>query len=111
MITTGSQCDNVMKFLNKKPIFKSLIKNVCVYCANIQKWGQLKNKYDNIYDVVATKEGVFDFINHFSSDKIKPYSITKLITLDDYLDKYKDRHILISKFYGDLTPTHIMNIL
>jgi hypothetical protein len=103
LITTGSQCDNVMKFLNKKPIFKSLIKNVCVYCANIQKWGQLKNKYDNIYDVVATKEGVFDFINHFSSDKIKPYSITKLITLDDYLDKYKDRHILISKFYGDLT--------
>ena len=104
LITTGSQCDNVMHFLNKEPKFKSLIKNVCVYCANIQKWGPLKNKYDIIYDVVVTKKGILDFINHFSSEKIKPYNITKLITLDDYLDKYKDRHILISKFYGDLTP-------
>ena len=104
LITTGSQCDNVMIFLNEEPKFKSLIKNVCVYCANIQKWGQLKKKYDIIYDVVATKKKVIDFINHFSSEKIKPYNVTKLITLNDYLDKYKDRHILISKFYGDLSP-------
>ena len=93
-----------MNFLNKEPEFKSLIKNVCVYCANIQKWGPLKNKYDIIYDVVVNIKGIFDFINHFSSEKIKPYNVTKLITLDDYLDKYKDRHILISKFYGDLNP-------
>ena len=104
LITTGSQCDSLMNFLNKEPEFKSLIKNVCVYCANIQKWGPLKNKYDIIYDVVVNIKGIFDFINHFSSEKIKPYNVTKLITLDDYLDKYKDRHILISKFYGDLNP-------
>ena len=59
LITTGSQCDNVMKFLDEEPKFKNLIKNVCVYCMNIQKWGPLKNKYDLVYDVVNTKKDVF----------------------------------------------------
>ena len=36
--------------------------------------------------------------------RIKPYRVTKLITLKGYLDKYKDRHFTISQFYGDLTP-------
>ena len=37
---------------------------------------------------------------HFKySDLVK-----KLLTLKDYLDKYKERHYSISKFYGDLTP-------
>ena len=104
LITTGSQCDNIMKFLNEEPKFKNCIKNVCVYCMNIQKWGPLKDKFDLVYDVVTTQQGVLDFINHFSSEEIKPYHITKLLTLKDYLDKYKDRHFKISQFYGDLTP-------
>ena len=104
LITTGSQCDNVMKFLNEDQKFKNCIKNVCVYCMNIQKWGPLKNKYDLVYDVVTSQKGVKNFIKNFSSEEIKPYHLTKLITLNDYLDKYKDRHIKISQFYGDLTP-------
>ena len=38
LITTGSQCDNVMKFLDEDPKFKSLIKKICVYCSIIKKW-------------------------------------------------------------------------
>ena len=41
LITTGSQCDNIMKFLDEEPKFKSLIKNVCIYCRNIEK-GSIK---------------------------------------------------------------------
>ena len=104
LITTGSQCETVMKFLDEDPKFKSLIKNVCIYCANLKKWASLKKTYKIIYDVVVTKKGVFNFINHFSSEKIKAYRVTKLITLKDYLDKYKGRHFTISKYYGDLTP-------
>ena len=81
LITTGSQCDNVMKFLDEDKKFKSIIKNVCVYCANIQKWGHLKNKYDIVYDVVISKKGVRHFIEDFSSENIKPYRITKLLIL------------------------------
>ena len=104
LITTGNQCDKVMNFLNEDPNFKKCIKNVCVYCMNIEKWGQLKNKYDLVYDVVKSQKGVFKFIKNFSSEEIKPYRVTKLITLNDYFDKYKDRHFTVSKYYGDLTP-------
>ena len=104
LITTGSQCDNVMTFLDEDPKFKSLIKNVCVYCSNIQRWSILKNKYDLVYDVVNNQFDVFNFITNFSSKEIKPYRITKLITLNDYSEKYKERHIIISQFYGDLSP-------
>jgi hypothetical protein len=93
-----------MKFLDEDPKFKSIIKNVCVYCANIKKWGPLKNKYNIIYDVFISRKRVVEFINHFSSEEIKPYRVTKLITLEDYLGKYKERHLAISEFYGDLTP-------
>ena len=104
LITTGSQCDNIMNFLNEEPKFKNCIKNVCVYCANIKKWGPLKKKYSLIYDVVTSQKAVKEFIQKFSSKEIKTFHITKLITLKDYLDKYKDRHFKISQFYGDLTP-------
>ena len=50
------------------------------------------------------KMEVINFINNFSSEKIKPYRITKVITLNDYLEKYKDKHIKIAQFYGDLSP-------
>ena len=46
---------------------------------------------------------VIDFIKHFSSEEIQPYHLKKLITLDDYLNKYKDSHKTISKYYGDLS--------
>ena len=103
LITTGSQCDNIIRFLDEDPKFKSYIAHVCVYCPDIQNWLHLKSKYDLVYDVVASKDRVINFINNFSSEEIKPYQTIKVITLNDYLEKYKDLHIKISKFYGDLT--------
>ena len=49
------------------------------------------------------------FINDFSSEEIKPYPVKKLLTLKDYNDKYKERHIKISHFYGDLTVEQYNN--
>ena len=40
----------------------------------------------------------------FSSEKIKPFHVTKLIRYEDYIDKCKDRHFSISQFYGNLNP-------
>ena len=54
--------------------------------------------------MVNTKKDVFEFIKHFSSEEIKPYNLTKIITYNDYLNRYKDIHIKLSEFYGDLTP-------
>ena len=104
LISTGIDFDNVMRFLDEEPNFKSFIKNICVYSPDIQKSDQLKRKYDLIDDVVSSKEGVINFIKNFSFKEIEPYHITKVITLNDYLEKYKDIHKKMSQFYGDLDP-------
>ena len=104
LITTEEKCDNVMKFLDEDPKFKNYIKNVCVYCPDIEKWSQIKSKYDLVDSVVNSKKDVIDFIKNCSSEEIEPYPLIKLVTLNDYLEKYKDRHKKISQFYGDLTP-------
>ena len=103
LITTGSKCETIIEFLNKNNNFKNCIKNICVYCFNIKKWGYLKDKYEIVHDVVNDQQSVIKFINDFSLEEIKPYSVTKLLTYKDYKDKYKERHFTISQFYGDLT--------
>ena len=103
IITTGSQCDNVMKFLDIDSKFKSCIAHLCIYIDH-KIWDFLKSKYDSIYDVVSSKEGVINYIKKYCSKEIKTYNITKVITLKNYLEKYKDIHSKISQFYGDLSP-------
>ena len=103
LITTGSKCETVMNFLKENNEFENCVKNVCVYCMNLQKWSPLKQKYPKVYDVYNKRKGVYDFINKFSSNEIKPFPVTKLLTYEDYIDKYKDRHFKISQFYGNLT--------
>ena len=104
IITVGSQCENVMQFLDEDIKFKNCIKSVCVYSMNIQKWAPLKSNYDLVYGVVNSPKEVKEFIEKFASEDIKPSHLTKIITFKDYLEKYKDRHFKISQFYGDLTP-------
>ena len=103
LITTGSKCETIIDFLNKNADFKNCIKKICVYCMNIGKWGYLKDKYEIVHKVVTTQSEVIKFINEYSLEEIKPYSMTKLLTYEDYKSKYKERHITISMFYGDLT--------
>ena len=88
---------------NKK--FENCINNVCIYCFNLEKWIHLKNIYNQIHDDIYNKiKQVANFIKKFSGRKIKPFPLTKLITYEDYLKSYKNRHFKISTFYGDLNP-------
>jgi len=52
-----------------------------------------------VYDIVTSKKEVLNFIKFFSSKEIEPYNVAKIITLKDYLEKYKDLHIKISHYY------------
>jgi len=103
LITTGSKCEKIMSFLENNKPFKDCIDKICVYCMDYDKWSFLKDKYEKIFDVYTDQDEVIEFINKFSSNDIKPFPITKLLTYQDYIDKYKDRHIKISSFYGDMT--------
>ena len=104
-----------MKFLNEDENigFKNCIKNACIYCMKVDKYLPLKNQYPILHDDIYKKrmDVVNKFINKYSSTEIKSYPLTRLLTLADYEGKYKDRHIKISQFYGDLNPeTYKKNI-
>ena len=103
LITTGSKCEKIIKFLEDNKNFEKCIKNICVYCRDLQKWSYLKNNYKIVHEVYNTRKKVNNFIKEYSSKEIKPFPVIKLITYQDYLDRYKDRHFKISQFYGDLT--------
>ena len=63
----------------------------------------MKENPEFIFNVTSKSKDIYDFIIKFSSKDIKPFPLTKLVTLDDYLNKYKERHKKISEYYGDLT--------
>ena len=68
-----------------------------------EKYQYLKEKYpkNDIYD---KRKDVVNFIKKNSSEDINPFPIIKLITYEEYVKVYKERHKKISEFYGDLTP-------
>ena len=104
LITSGRACDKIMNYLNLNKEFKKCINKVCVFCFNLDKWSPLKNKYkDIIYDVCDNQSDVEEFIKKFSSKDIKAFPVTKLITYDDYVDNYKNRHEKISEYYGNMS--------
>ena len=105
LITTGSLFEKVIYLLNQNNEFNNCIKNLCIYCRNLQKYLPLQNTHPKLHENIYNKiNHIFDFINKYASKDIKPYPITKLIRYEDYLEKYKDRHFIISQFYGDLSP-------
>ena len=104
LITTGKTCDKIMEYLNKNKDLKNCIANACVFCYNLGTWSKLLNKYNNILrGVYNIQTQVAEFIKKYSSKDIKPFPLTKLITLADYNNKYKDRHKKISEFYGNMS--------
>ena len=42
LITTGSQCDKVMKFIKEKKVFENCIKHVCIFDKNLEKLVKIK---------------------------------------------------------------------
>ena len=104
LITTGRTCDKIMEYLNKNKDLKNCIANACVFCWNLGTWSKLLNQYNNILrGVYNIQTQVAEFIKKYSSKDIKPFPLTKLITLADYNNKYKDRHKKISEFYGNMS--------
>ena len=104
IITTGSTFEKIMVYLEQNKDFKKCIINACIYCLNLNKYEPLKKKYNILHDDIYNRQfEVVNFIKMFSAEEIKPFPLTKLITYDDYIEKYKDRHFKISQFYGNLT--------
>ena len=98
LITTGNNFDLLMKNCEK---FKECFENICIYCKDSGKYKFLREKYKIIHDdIYTTRDEIIKFIEKYSSNEISHYPLIKLITYQDYLDKYKFMHqkiILIEK--------------
>ena len=104
LITTGSKCETIMDLLKENKVFDNCIQNVSVYCMNLKKYQYLKEKYPKIHnDIYNDPKDIIEFINKYSNENIKSFPITKLISINEYKEKYKDRHLKIAEFYGDYT--------
>jgi len=103
LITSGKSCEKILEFLNENLEFENCINNICVFCFHIDRYKYLKQYpkiNDNIY--ITRNDVIKKFINKYSSETIKPFPLTKLVTYEDYKTKYKDRHLKISEFYGNI---------
>ena len=95
--------NDLKKFFEENKEFKKCFNKGCIYCMNKDKYEKERNENPNFISLVTDDANqVIDFINGLSSKDIKPFPLTKLVTLIDYTNKYKERHEKISEFYGDL---------
>jgi len=78
LITTGSVCEKVMNYIGENKEFFDCIKDVCIYCMDLNKYVSLKEKYPKIHDDIYKKpKDVLNFINKYSDDNIKAFHMTK----------------------------------
>ena len=92
----------IQNILNENNELSQIIQNICIYSKHPEKYYNIKTI--NIFETYKNRNDIINFITIFSSKDIKPFPQTKLITYQDYLDKYKHYHHKISQFYGDLSP-------
>ena len=97
LIVTGSQCEKVMEFLIKNK-YEQFFQNVCIYCMKDYKYTHLSKKYNKIKGVYTKPSEIIKFIEDVSSEETKEFPFTKILTYNDYKDKYYKRHEKISEF-------------
>ena len=102
LIVTGSKYEKVMKNLIKYK-YDHLFQNICIYCFNIKKYSYISKENKKVKGIYDDPKNVVKFIKDYSSIEIKDYPLRKIISYNDYKDKYYERHEKISEFYGDLT--------
>ena len=105
LIISGNNFEKVINFLNENKNFDSYIINYCIYSRDKNDYSYLKDKYPKLHEnIYRNRKEIIYFICKTSSKDINPYPIKKVKTFEDYEDKYKEKHLKISYFYGDLSP-------
>ena len=89
-------------FLNENKQFVNCIQNTIIFDKNKTKTSVNIEPLTK-FETCDNKEAIKNLIVSSSSKNIKPFITNKLIKYQDYLDKYKIYHKLISNFYGDLS--------
>ena len=101
LICPGSQFENLIKYLSKYENIQEIIVALVIYTINKEKYSYLRNKY-KINGIYTMPDEINQYIrNNKSKNNIK-YKVPKLLTFDDYNQKYIEFHKIISMQYGKL---------
>ena len=84
LIINSSNVETIINFIREEKDFESCIQNICIY-------KDLNLKYEKIVGVYSNPK------------EIQTFPISKLIKYEEYIEKYKNLHFQISKFYGNLS--------
>ena len=103
IITSGASCKDLLKFIEENKEFDNCIKNICIFCWELEKYQKYKNECKKICDVYKKTSDVIDLFLIKTQTK-NHYFKTKLITEEYYTKIYNSRHFEIAQFYGDLNP-------
>ena len=95
IITSGSDCKDLLKFIEENKEFDNCIKNICIFCWELEKYQKYKNECKKIFDVYKKTSNVIDFFLIKTQTK-NHYFKTKLITEEYYTKIYNSRHFEIA---------------
>lgn len=100
LICTGKQFEDVYKFIEKDDDFKNCFNDYCIFCYNLKKYDNYKNKYQNKVhnDIYRKEEDIIKFIKRTSSSTILPFKINQIITYYKYQHKFQIEHINLENF-------------
>ena len=104
IITSGSSCPSLLNFLKENEVFGRCVKNICLYCWEIEKNLKYKYECEKIHDDIYKLRP--KVINKFlkKTQTENHYLKTKLITDEYYSEIYYNLHLLIAKLYENIDP-------
>ena len=94
LVTSGRAADKVI------PLCQSIIDNVIIFCFYVDKYLPLKNKYSKLKNVVNNFTSIFSNLNDISINNDSNIIGNKMITLDEYKDKYINLHKKLAEFFN-----------
>ena len=98
LIVAGKSAEKILTLIDKLG-GNDIIDRVCIYCFNLNKYTPLLNKYDKIKGVYKKIKEVINFIQEKNQES-QIYPTIKLLTYNDYNEKYRPLHKKISSQYG-----------
>ena len=94
LITSGRAAEKII------PICSDIINNIIIFCFYIDKYIPLKNKYSKIKNVLNSFPDIFDNLKDSNFGDDSNLIGCKIITFEDYQNKYIKFHKKISEFFN-----------
>ena len=107
LICTGKFSGDVIGFLVKEEnkIFQDIISNVVIYCFDIQKYLNLKEKYLFVDDVINQSKSLEEYLKKHKKNSIL-YKTFPIINYSSYSKIHNKLHKEIAKYYGKVAYSY-----